>query len=302
MIRHSKMFTAFVGAVALALVAGWASVASAASLKPYKDDLFAYPHVVESYYNGDYVRVGYDKRRDIHKRDEVPERRVQSYYVSKKPNWSQSVQTVKVNGRPVKHYTVGETDRARMIVFYIHGQGGNRHQGVNDWTFGGNFNRIKNLMVRNGGLYISPDVRDFSSGGVQDIRGLLRHYGARSSGAPIFIACGSAGGALCWELAKDDIARSFMSGILLMGSRHDASILRSSVFASRRNWLPIYIGHGTNDSVFDWKEREKFFLKVRSSYPGYPIRFTLFETGSHGTPIRMTDWRLTLNWMLAYRR
>jgi hypothetical protein len=24
-----------------------------------------------------------------------------------------------------------------------------------------------------------------------------------------------------------------------------------------------------------------------------------FETGTHGTPIRMTDWRETLNWMLA---
>lgn len=270
-------------------------------LKPYKDNLFSYPHVIDSYYDGAYVRVGYDKRRDIHQRDEIPERRVQAYYVSTKPRWSQSVQTVNVDGRAVKHYTVGETDGARMIVIYIHGQGGNRHQGVNDWSFGGNFNRIKNLMVRNGGLYLSPDVRDFGSGGVKDIRGLLRHYGARSPGAPVFIACGSAGGALCWELAKDDIARSFMKGILLMGSRHDQTIFRSSVFSGKKNWLPIYIGHGTQDSVFDWKERERFFLKVHSNYKGYPIRFTLFETGSHGTPIRMTDWRLILNWMLSYR-
>jgi hypothetical protein len=31
---------------------------------------------------------------------------------------------------------------------------------------------------------------------------------------------------------------------------------------------------------------------------GYPTRFILFQTGSHGTPIRMTDWRETLNWIL----
>ena len=32
---------------------------------------------------------------------------------------------------------------------------------------------------------------------------------------------------------------------------------------------------------------------------GYPARFVRFETGTHGTPIRMTDWRETLNWMLS---
>ena len=25
----------------------------------------------------------------------------------------------------------------------------------------------------------------------------------------------------------------------------------------------------------------------------------LFQTGGHGTPVRMTDWRETLNWLLA---
>jgi len=25
----------------------------------------------------------------------------------------------------------------------------------------------------------------------------------------------------------------------------------------------------------------------------------LFQTGGHGTPVRMTDWRETLNWILA---
>jgi hypothetical protein len=28
------------------------------------------------------------------------------------------------------------------------------------------------------------------------------------------------------------------------------------------------------------------------------VHFALFDTGVHGTPIRMTDWRLVLNWML----
>jgi hypothetical protein len=35
--------------------------------------------------------------------------------------------------------------------------------------------------------------------------------------------------------------------------------------------------------------------------PDYPVRFVRFETGTHGTPIRMVDWRAVLNWMLSVR-
>jgi hypothetical protein len=62
--------------------------------------------------------------------------------------------------------------------------------------------------------------------------------------------------------------------------------------------LPIYLGHGTRDIVINWKNQDGFFKKVKAAAPGYPIKLAIFETGSHGTPIRMTDWRLILNWML----
>ena len=47
--------------------------------------------------------------------------------------------------------------KAKAVVIYLHGRNGSRFQGTNDWMFGGNFNRIKNLMMRNGGVYLSPD-------------------------------------------------------------------------------------------------------------------------------------------------
>ena len=84
------------------------------------------------------------------------------------------------------------------ITLYLHGQGGNRRQGVNDRTFGGNFNRIQNLMVRAKGLYLSPDVGSFDAAGIGRISELILHYAKQSPGAPIFVACGSMGGALCW--------------------------------------------------------------------------------------------------------
>ena len=56
---------------------------------------------------------------------------------------------------------------------------------------------------------------------------------------------------------------------------------------------------GSRDSVFPIEKMEAFYRSVRKAAPGYPIRMVRFETGSHGTPIRMTDWRETINWMLA---
>lgn len=53
----------------------------------------------------------------------------------------------------------GKQQGAAFIVIYLHGRGGNRLQGINDFTFGGNFNRVKNLAALNGGLYLTPDFR-----------------------------------------------------------------------------------------------------------------------------------------------
>ena len=62
--------------------------------------------------------------------------------------------------------------------------------------------------------------------------------------------------------------------------------------------VPVYFGHGSRDTVFAIADQEAFFRGLRA-LNGYPSQFVRFETGTHGTPIRMVDWRETLNWMLA---
>ena len=52
------------------------------------------------------------------------------------------------------------------------------------------------------------------------------------------------------------------------------------------------------DTVFPVEKQEAFFRSVLGKSGKYPARFVRFETGSHGTPIRMSDWRDTLNWMM----
>ena len=281
------------------LIAACASLAatvavSAETLKPYKDDLFAYPGILESRDDGAYRIVDYREMRDINGRDEVPERRAHARYVSLSVRRQQ--QNLSLDG--TGHVAVGRTEGARFITVYLHGQGGSRKQGVDDFTFGGNFNRIKNLMVDNGGLYLSPDFPDFGDAGAAAVAGLINHYAKKSPQAPVFIACGSAGGALCHRLAKDGELVGRLGGLLLLGSLWDDGYVRSAAFRAK---VPLFIGQGSRDKVFPVDRMEAFYRSVRAAAPGYPIRMVRFESGTHGTPIRMTDWRETLNWMLSAR-
>lgn len=274
------------------------SVASvkALELASHKDRLFAYPAVLSSSDGGAYRVVDYQEMRDINARDAVPERRVDGRYISTGVRSAQQELAMKTEAGTLRFFAVGKTRGASAIVIYLHGQGGNRRQGVNDFTFGGNFNRIKNLMVRSGGLYLSPDVADFEARGKQQIAALISHYAAASPGAPVFVACGSMGGVQCWWLAEDETMVDRLGGLLLLGSLWHEAFLKSPAFAAR---VPVFFGHGSNDRVFPVERQEAFFRKIRASAKGYPARFVRFETGTHGTPIRMTDWRETLNWMLA---
>jgi predicted esterase len=266
-------------------------------LAPYKDDLFQYPKILETRDDGDYVVVGYDKQRDLYQRDQTPERQVWWKYVS---SVRQTTITYVAGGEPRKAIGVGKIDGgAKAVVIYVHGHGGDRRQGADNGMFGGNFNRIMNLMAKNDGAYLSPDFTDIGETGAADIKALLLDQAVKSPNAAIFVACGSQGGAICWDLAADAEAASHISGLLLLGSGHDDAFLKSSTVTSKKaRRTPIYIGHGTADPIYAWEDEAAFYAKVRRAAPGYPIRMVLFDTGVHGTPIRMIDWRLVLNWML----
>ena len=273
--------------------------AAGLTLKPFKDELFAYPGIIASEDGGAYRIVDYKEARDIDRRDKVPERRVHAKYVSTGVRKVQQDLALKSEAGTIRFVAVGRTDGASVITIYLHGQGGSRKQGVDDFTFGGNFNRIKNLMADNGGLYLSPDFSDFGAGGTAEIAALIGHYAEKSPGAPVFVACGSMGGALCWSLANDKEIAPRLSGLLLLGSLWDDGFTSSAAFKRR---VPVFFGQGSRDTVFPVDSQEAFYRSILKKAPGYPARFVRFESGTHGTPIRMTDWRETLNWMLSIGR
>jgi len=286
-------------AVAFGALLTAALPAAAQTLPPFKDDLFAYPAVLSASDDGGYRVVDYREARDIDRRDEIPEKRVQGRYVSLSVRGQQEDLVAGTPAGRIAHFAVGRRQGASLVVVYLHGQGGSRRQGVDDYTFGGNFNRIKNLVAQAGGLYLSPDFGSFDEKGAAQIAALLSAYRAASPDAPVFVACGSMGGHLCWQLARMPEVAERLGGLLLLGSLWDDGFLASPAFGRR---VPLFIGQGSRDPVFPVGHMEAFYRAILKKAPGYPVRMVRFETGSHGTPIRMTDWRETINWMLSARR
>lgn len=271
--------------------------AQKATIPPHKDDYFAYKTILSQGDQGDYLIIDYNELRDINGRDAIVEKRVKDAYVSHAPRKFQKDLQIQTTAGPIRTIAVGEINAAtRFVVIYLHGRGGNRHQGSNDFSFGGNFNRLKNLALKGGGVYLSPDFTDFSTRGTTEIAGLIEAARKQAPQAKVIIACGSAGGQLCWELSKDAKASAIVDGLVLLGSLWDASFLKTDVYSRR---VPVFFAHGSRDPVFAIESQQSFYQLLRKTSSGYPVKFHRFESGNHGTPIRMIDWRLALNWVLA---
>ncbi len=268
--------------------------ASSQALKPHKDRLFSYPDLIEQRDGGDYRIIDYQELRDINKRDKVPERRVNSKYVDYAGRRATKSASINTSAGNLTYHAVGTQKGARVITIYIHGKGGSGKQGINDFSFGGNFNRIKMLMLRNRGLYLSPDAGDFTASDVTKIRELITDRLADSPGAKLIVACGSGGGEVCYRLSADSEISERITGIALMGSFWNNKYPATS---AGRGKVPVMIAHGSRDTIFAIGKMEAFYQSLRKA--GIPTRMVRFETGTHGTPIRMMDWRETINWMIA---
>ncbi|SOE08314.1 hypothetical protein SAMN05877838_0025 [Hoeflea halophila] len=264
---------------------------SAVELRGHKDRLFAYPGILSVAEKGSFIVVDYDKQRDIHRRDAEPERRVQSKYVSLAVRRQSRVALHEAGGRAIETGVTGDYSKARFAVIFVHGRGGDQRLGMNDHTFGGNFNRLKNLTALNGGAYLAPSVKSFDEAGAADVRELVL-----AGRAPVVLACASMGSMICSKLANDPAVVPRLAGMVLMGGAPDMGIARSTAVKAR---VPIVFTHGSYDTVYDWQDQKSVFDLIRRSSGDYPAQFVLFNTGSHGTPMRMTDWKQTLEYVLS---
>ncbi len=287
-------------ATATATTAARATSASGAlasgPLAPFKDNLFAYRKPLDVRDGGNYLVVPYDEKRDIDKRDEIAVRKVKSQYIRRLPKSQTRDFTYMSGARQLAVYGAGKTEGgARFSVIYLHGKDGTREWGFSDEQFGGNYNRLKNLAAANGGAYYSPDFTDFEAAGVEDIAALISEVSA-GGGGRIILACGSMGTQICWRLAARSDTRSRISGLVALSGFPDNDFLRAAYSGSSRQ-VPLYIAHGSRDPVYDLAQMDDFYNALAAA--NQPVRMAVFESGNHGTPIRMIDWRAALNWILT---
>jgi predicted esterase len=266
--------------------------AHALELKSYKDKLFAYPAILAQQDGGAFITVDYQAKRDINTRDEVWEHRVKGQYVALGVTWSQHYETVESQGRSIDIFRVGKLPTAKFVVIFVHGRGGDRKLGANDFTFGGNFNRLKNLASDNGGVYLTVTAKDFAERGAADVGALLDYVHQNAPGAKVVLSCASMGTFICWNITRNPASVATLSGMMIMGGATDPTFPKSAAHAAR---LPMFFSHGSIDPVYAATDQLKLYKSLFAE--GYPTRFVLFETGNHGTPVRMTDWRDTLNWI-----
>ena len=261
--------------------------ASALSINSYKDSLFDHERVLER--RGDFYVIDYDEMRDVNGRDEIPVDKTLDERVYLLD--SSLERTSKKNN--IRYHVAGYPRVADFIVFFIHGNGGNRDLGFDDWTFGGNFNRLKNLAVRNNGAYVSPTVR-FNTNSMNNVGSMISQFKSDNPKAKIILACASQGGSVCWHLASSTIYANSISGMVFLGT---AVNMPNLIVPYIKSGKPIVFAHGSSDPILPWKNLKRSYDRIRRSRKGYPIRYYLWDGGIHGSPVRTIDWRLTLNWI-----
>lgn len=262
--------------------AGRPAAAQEGPVKPFKDDLFSRQTVLQSADGGAYEVIDYQEMRDINGRDRVPERRVKDAYVAPGVRRYQENETLDLSGRRLDVARVGQAKGAAFTVIFIHGRGGDRRLGVNDYTFGGNFNRLKNLAVGNGGTYYSPSVTSFGDEGVADIAALIRYAFEQSGGRPVILACASMGGLICEGISRNAEAVRDLKGMVLLGGPPDPDLPTTPLAKLKR---PIYFAHGSADSVYKADNQIDIYRKLQKS--GYPVRFTFSRPAATG---RRSAW------------
>ena len=274
-----------------------AGSAWASPFPPFKDELFDYPEPVASLDGGRRLDVPYNEARDIDRRDEVPERRVKRTYVELGRDLQAEEKVLTTPTGPLRYAQVGESVKGQPILVFVHGRNGDRRLGLNDWTFGGNFNRLKNLLVRSGGSYITVDAGRLGDDDAGKVAALLTQLKSGAASPELILTCASMGGQVCWTIATSPAVAS-IDAMVLLGS--DSTLERfDAMRRARGGSLPIVLAHGTRDKVYAFDRQLEAFEAVRKRWPTDPVRFIGFDDGNHGTPIRMVDWRDTLNWIAA---
>jgi len=274
-------------------------------LKWFKDELFSYKSIIKSNYNDSYNLIKYNQKIDLEDRDEVDEKIASKIYVTEIPKEYKIKKTLRLSKNidyiEVSKLTSKNKINAKFVVIYLHGMWGNLYQGVNDYSFWWNFNRIQNLALVNSWSYISTDFSNFWDKWASEIKNLILYKKTEMPQAKIILACGSSWWDICWRLAKETMPQTngnkkpLLDWMVIVGSNNDYTFL-----SKINDWIkiPIYMAHWEKDKSIPVKNQLWFFEKIKKEYNTYPIKIDIFTNWTHWTPIRMIDWKKALTYLL----
>lgn len=209
----------------------------------------------------------------------------------------QTEKTITTNGRTYKYLATGALKGgSNMTVIFLHGRGGDRHLGFSDKKFEGNFKKVKDLMYRNGGIYVSTDVTNFEDKGTKDLTRLISYFKNKTKNK-VVVSCSSMSSFLCWELAKHEKTADMIDGLVFMGGFPDPEYLASGKLKVPENKPAIYFSHGDRDSIYSWRYVDRYSRALRRKSPRYPVKYSLVKGGKHNDPLKKINWFRVLNWM-----
>lgn len=268
----------------------------------HKDDLFKYQWwILETYINWWIKLIDYSEKRDIEDRDIIDVDRVYDKYVEKINDKNKNDIFINTPYGWTNYWEVKDNniknENIELIVLYFHGAWWNRHQWVNDYTFWWNFNRIQNLMIKNNGVYISPDFKDFEWKWTVEMQILIYHLLKKYPNWKLIISWASSGWTILWNIVNKSEKKLVdkISGLLLIWSVTNSKY-------NINNRIPIYIWHWTKDSNISYKPLFSYYNEIKKQNSIYPIKIELFKNWVHWTPIRMINWRDSINWILLNKK
>lgn len=185
----------------------------------------------------------------------------------------------------------GGVDGPKCAVIWCHGaveSDNPHHLGARDSNFGANNNRLMNLANQQGCTYYSPSFR--GRHGYYAIQYLI-DYLKENGVDEIFISASSAGASALNVASNNPANTDVLAGLFYTGTYSNPQYVERS--AAFKAGVPIVFSQGAND---EYATARDGFFDVLDRNPNANMWLQIFEDGAHGTPIRMIDWRQTLNW------
>lgn len=295
------------GLIALASVfIFWNNHTSAQLFKyGWKDNMFSYNNWVWKDEKLGFTWVDYNQKRDLEDRDFIdvdqafPEwvdlsLKNREFVLDLPAIWDDlpikwTMETYAIVKRFKKESLYWDTKFSPKFIFvFVHGLNGNRTWWFKDWTFNGNFNRLKHIAYYNNGLYISPTVKWFSRGGDQ-IAHFFKLMKKKFPNTKFILACGSSGGETCWRVYNDISAP--LDWMMLLGSMSAPNGLKTI----QKRKIPIYIGHWGKDRAIPLGVATHSYKLMQQAWN--PVKLEVFTNWVHWTPLRMVDYLKVLKWM-----